>query len=76
MKYSTILSTVFVIATSLLSYAKDDIYSQSITATFDSPEDAQSATARILPFPENKKIAYSTRWDDTNTNHEIGRAHV
>lgn len=69
MKYSTIISSVLVVATSLFSYAKDDIYSQSITATFDSPEDAQSATARILPLPENKKIAYSTRWDDTNTNH-------
>lgn len=56
-------------AASLLSHAKDDIYSQSITATFDSPEDAQSATVRILPFPENKKIAYSTRWDDTNLVH-------
>ena len=71
MKYSTIILSAIFSAISITSFAKDDIYSQSITATFASPEDAQQATVRILPFPENKKIAYTTRWDDTNTTHRL-----
>ena len=71
MKYSTIILSAIFSAISLTSFAKDDIYSQSITATFASPEDAEQATIRILPFPENKKIAYTTRWDDTNVAHRL-----
>ncbi len=47
----------------------DDGYTQSIAVEYASPEDANAATAKILQFPENKKIAFSTRWDDTNTGH-------
>lgn len=44
-------------------------YQQTFIAEFDSPADAKSANASIQLFPDNKKIAFSTRWDDTNPRH-------
>ncbi len=55
----------------LLSGANSDIslYEQNIVAEFDTPEIAQKVQAQILKFPNDKKIAFSTRWDDTNLRH-------
>ena len=60
---------LLLLSTFLASAVADDIYSQSLTAIFATPEDASKAAAEILQFPNGKKIAFSTRWDDTNPRH-------
>ena len=36
---------------------------------YASEADAQATQAHIMPFPDNKKYAFSSRWDDTNPRH-------
>ena len=36
---------------------------------YASEADAQATQAHIMPFPNNKKYAFSSRWDDTNPRH-------
>ena len=69
MKRIFYLFAAFVSSATALSAATDDIYSQCISAKFDSPADAQKSAAEILPYPDGRKIAFSTRWDDTNPRH-------
>lgn len=44
-------------------------YNTPVTIEFKDREDAEKAMLSILPLPENKKVAFSTRWDDTNVKH-------
>ncbi len=67
--YLLLLSISAIFVSQLHSRTNDDIYSQSISVEYSSAEDAKKATAKILQFPNDKKIAFSTRWDDTNTRH-------
>lgn len=69
MKRIFYLFAAFVCSSAALSGAVDDIYSQCISAKFASPADAQKSVVEILPYPDGKKIAFSTRWDDTNPRH-------
>ena len=41
-------------------------YEQKIVATFATPAEAQAAACAIAPLPDNARIAFSCRWDDTN----------
>lgn len=43
-------------------------YRQTITAVYETEEDAMKAAGKLLPLPDGKKIAYTSRWDDTNPN--------
>lgn len=36
---------------------------------FDSAAAAEQAQLEFLPLPEGKRVAFSTRWDDSNPNH-------
>lgn len=44
-------------------------YTQEITAEFLSEESAKQAQIVICPLPDDKKIAFSIRGDDSNGNH-------
>ncbi len=44
-------------------------YTQTLVIKYASPTDAQSATLKKLELPGDKKLAFSTRWDDTNPRH-------
>lgn len=44
-------------------------YEQTFQVCFGSPDAAQRAQARIAPLPAGKKIAFTTRWDDSNPRH-------
>ena len=41
-------------------------YEQKLHVEFESPQAAKEAQARVAKFPRGKKIAYTTRWDDSN----------
>lgn len=63
-----------VIIALLLSFANlraafDDTYSQCISVEYGTPKEAQEAAAEIAKLPDGKKIAFSSRWDDTNPRH-------
>ncbi len=69
-RFSFFILALLISQVSILSARQsDDGYTQSIAVEYSSPEEAEASTAKILQFPENKKIAFSTRWDDTNTRH-------
>ena len=44
-------------------------YRQTVEVTFDSPDAAARAQLTALPLPPGKKVAFSSRWDDTNNDH-------
>ena len=44
-------------------------YSQTLRVTFKTPEEAHKAELKKLELPGGKKLAFSTRWDDTNNRH-------
>ena len=44
-------------------------YSQTLRVTFKTPEEARKAELKKLELPGGKKLAFSTRWDDTNNRH-------
>jgi len=44
-------------------------YQQTVEVSFDSPAAAAQAQLTALPLPVGKKVAFSTRWDDTNNDH-------
>ncbi len=44
-------------------------YKQTLEIKFKSAEDARLANVKTQEFPSGKKLAFSTRWDDTNTRH-------
>lgn len=41
-------------------------YRQTLTLTFQTPDQRDAAEVKILPLPCGKKTAYTARWDDTN----------
>lgn len=45
------------------------VYTQRFETTYSTPEDAAKASARPLLLPLGKTLAFSTRWDDSNTRH-------
>jgi len=44
-------------------------YTQTVVVTFATPEAAAQAQLTALPLPPDKKVAFSSRWDDTNNDH-------
>lgn len=44
-------------------------YTRELHLTFQTPEAAKEATLTILPLPEGKRFAFSTRWDGNNPKH-------
>ena len=44
-------------------------YKQTLKLEFRTPDEAQKAELKKLELPDGKKIAFSTRWDDTNNRH-------
>lgn len=40
-----------------------------VSIEFDSPQEAQDSKLEFLPLPEGKRVAFSTRWDDSNPKH-------
>ena len=46
------------------------VYTRRIRVVFSSPETAEKARAAIAPLPFGKKIAVTSRWDDSNPRHE------
>lgn len=44
-------------------------YSQILEVKFKTPGDARKAELKKLELPDGRKIAFSTRWDDTNNRH-------
>ena len=44
-------------------------YKQSLKLEFRTPEEARKADLKKLELPDGKKLAFSTRWDDTNNRH-------
>lgn len=40
-----------------------------VTAEFATPADAEAAACSIAPLPHGAKLAFTTRWDDTNPAH-------
>ena len=44
-------------------------YRQTVELTFDSPAAAAQAQLSALPLPPGKRLAFSSRWDDTNKDH-------
>lgn len=44
-------------------------YQQTVEVTFDTPEAAAQAQLAALPLPPGKRLAFSSRWDDTNKDH-------
>ena len=44
-------------------------YRQSLKLEFRTPEEARKAELKKMELPNGKKIAFSTRWDDTNNRH-------
>ena len=62
--------TFFMLASaSILFGASFQTLSFEYNVEYASEEDAQTAQAHIMPFPNNKKYAFSSRWDDTNPRH-------
>lgn len=48
---------------------------QTLSVTFASEKEAQEAVLRILPLPSGKRVAFTTRWDDSAVGHRA-RAEV
>ena len=44
-------------------------YEQRVTLTFASDEAARQATCRVAPLPDNARLSFGTRWDDTSSRH-------
>lgn len=44
-------------------------YEREIKIAFPDDAAAKAATLELLPLPEGKKFAFSTRWDDSNPKH-------
>lgn len=44
-------------------------YTQTVTAAFASPAEASAATLSATPLPQGAKLAFTTRWDDSNWAH-------
>ena len=49
--------------------------SQSLTATFATEREAKEAALKVLPLPNGKKVAFTTRWDDSAPGH-LARAEM
>ena len=45
-------------------------YEQTVIAEFASPAEASAATCEIAPLPDDARLAFSCRWDDTDPRHE------
>lgn len=43
-------------------------YTQEIVAEFATPDEARRATAEISKMPNGEELAFTSRWDDSNTN--------
>ncbi len=43
-------------------------YTQEVTAEFATPDEARRATAEISKMPNGEELAFTSRWDDSNTN--------
>lgn len=44
-------------------------YTQSVTVTFASPDDAANARMTLAALPDGASRSFGTRWDDTTTTH-------
>ena len=70
MKYFVVVAGILF---SLIIYADNPLllpeYTRNIRITFSTPEAAQKAKLSIAPLYENKKLAFSSRWDDTVPQH-------
>lgn len=53
-------------ATSAADFAT---YRQTLACEFATPAEARAATLEPLVLPAGKRVAFSTRWDDSNTAH-------
>lgn len=42
---------------------------QTVTATFATEQEAKQAALKVLPLPAGKKLAFTTRWDDSAPGH-------
>lgn len=58
------MNTILIVAAAL-SFTKPEV----VTATFASEADAQKAELKIAPLPDGKKVAFTSRWDDSNPAH-------
>lgn len=45
-------------------------YEQTVVAEFASSAEASAATCEVSPLPDDARLAFSCRWDDTNPRHE------
>lgn len=67
---SLMLTVAAVIALLPLGAAEQvkNLYPVTVGVECSSPEEAQKAQLKFLPYPPGKKVAFSCRWDDSNKN--------
>ena len=61
-----LLATAFALAANPLSLPE---YEREVKLVFPNEEAAKAAKLELLPLPEGKTFAFSTRWDDSNPKH-------
>lgn len=61
--------SVLITLGSISSIFAVETYQQTIKVQFSSAKDAQNAKAEIMFLPDNKQMAFVTRWDDPNPRH-------
>jgi len=44
-------------------------YEQHVTLEYATDEEAQRATVRVAPLPDDARLSFGTRWDDSNDRH-------
>lgn len=66
MQHTAILAALIVSYASCANLFAHLSYVQTLDVQFADAKTASRAQARIERFPEGKKIAYTTRWDDSN----------
>ena len=63
---AAVFATVSVFAENPLGFRE---YQQKFTLSFPSEQDAQKAELKAKPLPADYKLAYSSRWDDSEPKH-------
>ncbi len=63
---SSLLTATLALSANPLSLPE---YEREVKLTFPNEETAKAAKLELLPLPEGKSFAFSTRWDDSNPNH-------
>ena len=58
-----------IVASNFSSLFAVETYQQTIKVQFSSPSEAEKAQAEIMFLPDNKQMAFVTRWDDPNPRH-------